>query len=201
MIDRVVRSHEHARRLAVEVCARPAYALMRPGEQVNCLLAAAAPRLAARDPPLCTPQVALRHPEDAWVGDGLPIGQRGERFQTEIDPGLLACKRPGLQWHRGTREGGVPAIRFPANRHRLWRARDGVGPPHRDTPDLGQDQDAVVERGTVTELLVGERVVAVCAVEARIARRPARLDATEEGLKGTVQTGQHSCKTCEWMSR
>jgi hypothetical protein len=61
----------------------------------------------------------------------------------------------------------------------------------RRPPDLGKDQEAIIQHGPIAELLVGKAAVAVRAEETWIARRLARLDAPEECLKGAVQTGQH----------
>jgi hypothetical protein len=60
-----------------------------------------------------------------------------------------------------------------------------------DAPNLGEYQRAIVERGPVAKLLVGETRVAVDTLEARIARLLTILHPAEEGGKGPVQPGQY----------
>src|SRR5262249_52242856 len=93
--------------------------------------------------------------------------------------------------HTRTGEAGVPAVRLTADRHRLGCALQRTRPADGDPADLGQDQEAIVERGTVAELLVGETGVAMHTLKAGIAWRLARLDAAEEGLECPIQAGEH----------
>src|SRR5262249_35341745 len=61
----------------------------------------------------------------------------------------------------------------------------------RAAPNLGEEQEAVVQAGAVAELLVGERVRAVAPVEAGRAGRLPLADAAEERLGGVVEPGEH----------
>jgi hypothetical protein len=95
-----------------------------------------------------------------------------------------------VQRHVGAGDADVPAVGL-ADRDRLRRALKGTRPPHHDAPDFGEDQVAVIELRTVADLLVGERVEAVAALEAREASLLTPLHAAEEGLVGLIQPRQH----------
>src|SRR6478609_1942090 len=60
-----------------------------------------------------------------------------------------------------------------------------------NTPDLGQDQEAIVESRPVAILLAGEGVEASPSLEARKARLLPSLEAAEERLVGLVEPRQH----------
>jgi hypothetical protein len=62
---------------------------------------------------------------------------------------------------------------------------------HPETPNLGEDEGAVVQSGAVAILLVGDGLGAVAPLEAREARLLASLEATEERLIRLVQPRQH----------
>jgi hypothetical protein len=64
---------------------------------------------------------------------------------------------------------------------------------HADTPDLGQTQHLAVQCCTavLAHLRIGEAVVTVLALKARVAGLLTRLHATEEGGKRLVQAVQH----------
>src|SRR5262249_26141316 len=74
---------------------------------------------------------------------------------------------------------------------RLGRPLKRAAPPHGEAPDLGQDQQAVVQRSPIAALLGGDRVGATAPLKARIARRLAVLDAAEERLLRPVEPGHH----------
>jgi hypothetical protein len=59
-----------------------------------------------------------------------------------------------------------------------------------DTPHLGEDQKAVVQRRSVPELLEGERVEAGAPLETRKARLVSPLDAAEKRLIRLIQSRQ-----------
>ena len=96
----------------------------------------------------------------ARMKDARPVGEGGERFNPQVDAGLLSSWRQGSYWHINTGEADIPAIGFPAERDSLGRALQGARPAHGDAPNLGQDQEAIVERRAIAELLVGEGVIA-----------------------------------------
>jgi hypothetical protein len=67
----------------------------------------------------------------------------------------------------------------------------GAGPTHGDAPDLGHDEQAVVQPGAVAILLEGEGVIAGAALEAGEAGGLTGSHPQEEGLIRLVQPGQH----------
>src|SRR5262249_36761349 len=87
----------------------------------------------------------------------------------------------------------IPAVRFPADRDRLGCALKRAGPAHRKTANLRQNQEALIRASAavLTHLRVGEAVVALASVEARVARCLASLDAAEEGLEGPIYALHH----------
>jgi hypothetical protein len=167
------------------------HSLMRAGQQMDRLPTAMAALLATRDAPLGALEVALGHAEDAGVLDGLPVGQRRERLQAEIDAGLPARERQGLAGHLGARERDIPAVRFPADRDRFGGPLDGTRPAHRDAPDRGEHQEAVVESGTVAKCLVGEAVETNMPLETRETCLLAALHPAEERLVGPLEPREH----------
>src|SRR5215831_17150355 len=99
----------------MEVAPGTSHPLMRSGEQSHRFATPTAARLATGNAPLCPPQMPLRYPEEARVGNGLPSGQCGERFQAKVNTGFLAGDGKRLDRYARTRETGVPAICFPAD--------------------------------------------------------------------------------------
>jgi hypothetical protein len=154
--DRVVPTHERARRRVVDVRSCPPRPLMRAGEQADCLAPAVAAFDATGDAPLRPPQVPLGHPDEAWGGDGWSSGQRGTRLQAESHAGGDAAEGQGLAGPVGAGDGDLPAVGLPADRARLGGPREGTAPPDRTAPDRGEDQGAVVEPCPVAVLLGGE---------------------------------------------
>src|SRR5215469_16050256 len=94
-------------------------------------------------------------------------------------PRLSVCGWEGLQRHPGAGEAAVPAISFLRDGDRLDGAEQGTTPADGDPSDFGENQAAVIKRGSIAELFVGEAVVAVASLEARIARLLALLDAAK----------------------
>ena len=78
-----------------------------------------------------------------------------------------------------------------ADRDRLGCSFQWATPTDGNTPDLGEDQKAIVQRRPVAELLVGERVVAVAPLIAWEARLLSRLHPAKERLIGLVEPRQH----------
>src|SRR5262249_27251534 len=75
-----------------------------------------------------------------------------------------------------------------ADRDRLGRALHRARPAHGNAPDLGEEQEAIIQPGAtvVSDLWVGEAVVAVASLEAGIARRLPFPDARKRRLKCSV---------------
>jgi hypothetical protein len=67
----------------------------------------------------------------------------------------------------------------------------GPGPAHRDTPDLRQDQTAVLQTGTIALCFVGAAVPAGASLQACKARLLASGSPAEERLLRRVQPRQH----------
>src|SRR5262249_43826543 len=191
VIDRVVRPHELERRLMVKVLPLPPHRLMCLGENADSLAPAMAPALATTDTSLAFGEIHFCLAVAGWRADAHAVRKRGERLNTEVYPGLLSSGRERLHWHIRAGEGRVPAVGLVRDRDRLGRAFDGSAPMDTDTPDLGQNEKAVVQPRAVAILLVGEGVVAVPALESWEARFLAPLDATDEGLMRLVQPREY----------
>jgi hypothetical protein len=161
--------------------------LVLPLQKLYGLAASVAPLLAAGNAPLGCAQGLFRLPIVARVLHDLAIRRAEEDLQPYVNAGLLACR---LQWrdrYLRTGDAGVPAIGLARDGDGLRCAPYWVGPAHCNPPDLRQDQEAVVEGGTVAKLRGGEAVVAALPLEAWVARLLASLDAAEEGLKRPVE--------------
>src|SRR5262249_40999039 len=85
-------------------------------QQLDRLAMAVAPLLSLGDTPLAPSQIGLSFAVTAWVADHRAIRQRGERFQAQVDPGLLAGRRERVERHLSAGEAGVPGVGFPADR-------------------------------------------------------------------------------------
>src|SRR5260221_3529374 len=191
MVDHVVLLDELAGFLVVEVAPLVAHVLVGLGEQHHRLAPAVTALLPSADSPLGTPQIQLRHAEDARGGDRAAIRQGREGLQAEGNSGLLTRERQGLDRHLRAGEADVPAVGLTGERDRLGRARDRTGPMHAEAPDLGQDQGAVIELSAVAIRLEGEAVEAVAALEAGEAGFLAALHPAKERLIGLIQPGEH----------
>ena len=176
----------------VEVGALALHGLMGTGQQDRRLLAAVAPPLPPAHPPLRLRQLLLGSPEVAGVLDGLSLGGDEEHLQPHVDARLASRRREWLRRDLHTRERDVPAIGLARDRDGLRRAFQWARPPHRKTPDLRQHQETVVQPGAavLTHLRIGEALVAVAALEARIPWLLACFHAAEERLVRLVQAVQ-----------
>src|SRR5258708_45579 len=152
---------------------------------------------AAGAPPLGTLQVQLRHTEEARVGDLTAIGERGEGLQPQVYPRLLPGEGQRLDRHLRAGDRHGPAIRRAGDRDGLVRALQGAGPTHRQPPNLGPHQVAIVPPSAVAVLLVGKRVGALPPLETRKARLLAALHPSEEALIGRVEPAQHILEEVE----
>src|SRR6185437_14561215 len=97
----------------VKVAPLPLNFLMGLGKELDGLLAALAPLLAASDTPLGLPQRLLRFPIVAWVLHDCPIGSDEEHAQANVNARIAARLREGGRGYLGTRDACVPAIHFP----------------------------------------------------------------------------------------
>jgi hypothetical protein len=78
--------------------------------------------------------------------------------------------------------------------------------PEANTPDLRQAQHPTVHHRTAkptvrANLWIGEAVLALRALQARVARLRTSLQAAEEGGTRRIQAMEHICKTCALISR
>src|SRR5215831_1180489 len=112
----------------VKVAPLSLHLLMRLGQQRDRLATAVAALPASRDTPLGGFQRPFRFAIPAGREDARPIGEGGECLNAKVDPRLLSSRGKRLHWHGGTRETDVPAIYFPADRHRLGRAFNRARP-------------------------------------------------------------------------
>ncbi len=190
-IDRVVGAQQRQRRLVVEVGPLSPDRLVRASEARDGLAPSVAAPLAARDAALRLCQLLLPPPVVAGILDDPGVRRDEEDLQPHVDARLLAGRWQRPCGHLGTGKRDIPAIRLFAERDRLGRALQGAGPAHRDASELGEDEEPVIEAGTVAILLVGERVVAAAPLEAREARLLAVRQAPEERLIRLVQPRQH----------
>src|SRR4029077_8688963 len=88
------------------------------------------------------------------------IREGGERLKAEVNPGYLSSRRQGLYRRLSARETDVPTVCFPADGDGLDRSLCRATPTDGDTPNLGEDQEPILQGRAVAILLVSERVVA-----------------------------------------
>src|SRR5262245_4487371 len=142
----------------VEIGPLTPHLLMRLRQQRHRLAPTIAPFLATRDTPLRRFQRALRRAIPAGMEDACPIRERSEGFQPKVYARFLAGRRQRLHRHIRAGETDIPPIRLPTDRDRLGDALQRAAPAYGNAPNLGADQEAVVERRPVAKLLVGEGV-------------------------------------------
>jgi ABC-type lipopolysaccharide export system ATPase subunit len=166
------------------------YGLMRLGEQRDRLAPAITSLLATAHAALRGLERPFQPALPAGVEDTGSVRQRGERLDAKVNPGFLPGRRKRLHGYVGTGKTHIPTIRFPSDGDGLRCSLQWARPTNGNAPDLGQDKEAVIQRGPIAELLVGEAVVAICGVEAGLARRLSLTDTTEEALKGSIRSSQ-----------
>jgi len=120
--------------------------------------------------------------------DARAIGQGSERLDPLVYAGLLSRRGERQHRHVGTGDADVPSVGLFADRDGFGRALKRARPAHSDAPNLGQDQEPVIQCRSVAELLIGETVVAICPLEAGITGLLARLRPTsrEQRTVGTL---------------
>src|SRR5262249_21696280 len=150
----VVPLYQHVRFLVVEVPALATDLLMRLGEQLHRLLAPGHSALAA-------PQIGFGVAITARGVDHRAVREGGKRGQPQVSTGLLAGRLQWLRWYLGTGDTRIPAVGLPADRDRFGGALHWAAPPHCDSPDFGQHQEAIIQSGAILELGIGETVVAI----------------------------------------
>src|SRR5262249_19060242 len=164
---------------------------MRPGEQLDSFTPSVTPLLATRDTTWRRFQRPFRLAIPAGMEDACAIRERGERLDPQIYARLASSDGEWLYWHIRAGETDVPTIRRFGDRDRLGRALDWARPANGNPPDLGEDEEAIVQCRAVPKLLVGETVVAIAPLETRVARCHTILDAAEKGLKSSIQPSEH----------
>jgi hypothetical protein len=125
--------------------------------------------------------------------DACPVRECGERFDSEVYACFLPSGRQWLYWYISAGKACIPAIGFSADRDRLGHSLQWAAPTDGDAPDLRQDQEAIVEPGAtvVSNLRIGEAVVASTPMEARIAWCLSSIQPAEERLKRTLYAQHH----------
>jgi hypothetical protein len=93
VIDRVVLTHQGERGLVMKVRSLPPHLLMRLGQQCDRFAPAVAATLSACDSPLCRRERMFCFAIPARVENARAVGERSERFDAEVYPGLLAGGR------------------------------------------------------------------------------------------------------------
>src|SRR5262249_36413226 len=129
-------------------------------------------------------------------GDPLPRPPRALRraekhLPPHIKAGLASREGESRYRHRGAGEGDVPASGLAGAGDGLGRARQGPTPAHRNPPDLGEHQEAVVPMRTVALLLGGAGVGAPVALEAGNPGLLPRSPSAQGCLRGLVPPGEH----------
>jgi amphi-Trp domain-containing protein len=190
-IDDLVVAHQLERRFMLEVAPLPVDLLVLLGQELHGLAAAFAPLLATGDTALRLFQLSLAAAGVPGILDTLTLSGDEKHLQPNVDTRFPAGWRQELRGYFSTREGRVPAVGFMDNGDRLDRAFEGTTPPDSEAANLGEHQIAVIEGGTVAELLVGEAGAAAASLKAGIARLLTRLYPTEERLEGTVEACEH----------
>src|SRR5262245_28009045 len=193
---RVVLAPELARLLVREVVPWVAEMLVYLGEQLHSLAAALAALRAPGGPALTASPVRLGLARSARGVDPGPsrCRQRREGRYTAGAPRLLAGRWHGREGHLGAGTRHLPALGLLRHRERLGQSRDGAGPLHADTPDLGEGPGAVLQPSTLVICLACAGVVTGPPREAREPRRVLALptlNAPEERLIGFVESGHH----------
>ena len=124
------------------------------------------------------------------------MGERGEGFHPQVYPGFLSKEENGCT---GTSAQEKEACHHPLSRPIvtvLGVPSTGRDQRTRDTPDLRQDQETIVQRRAVAILLEGEGVEAIAALVARKACFLASLETAKERLIRLIQTRQHILELC-----
>jgi hypothetical protein len=191
VIDRIVLPHQRQRRLMVKILPLTAHLLVRLRQQRHGFAPALAPFLAPTHPALGGLERALGLAIPSRVKDAHAIRQGSERFNPQVDPGLLSRWRQGLYRYIRTGEANVPAIRLSTDRDGFGRTFQGTRPAHGDPSDFGQDQEPIVECGPIAKLLVGEASVAIHPLKAGIPWRLACRHAGKEALERSVEPCEH----------
>ncbi len=121
----------------------------------------------------------------------LPLRRHQEHHEAHVNARLPARRGQRLGGHLRTGAAGVPAVGFTREGDGLGGPCEGTTPAHRQPTELGEDQEAILQRGAVADLFVGEGVGARAALETGKARGLPRGHAAEERLVGPVQAGEH----------
>ena len=185
-VDGVVLRHQLVGFLVTEVTPLAGDVLMRLGQEYQRFGASVAAFRAAGDASLAAAQIRFGLAIVRWGADARAIGARGEGFQPQVDPRLLASRWQQLDGRLGAGEGKILAIRLLRDGDGLGCPLDRTAPMHADAPDLREDQEPVVKSRAVAILLEGEGMIATPSFEPWKARLLSLLDATEERLIGLV---------------
>ncbi len=190
-VDHVVLTDQRERAGVMKVGALAPHMLMLFGEQLHRLLAAAAALLPFGYPLLRFLHLALGCAGVPGMLNELPVRRDEEHLQPHVDAGRFASEGQWLGGHLGTREADVPPIRLLGDGDGLGSPVERPGPADSKAPDRAEDQLPILQAGASAELVVGEGVVAVLALEPGKARLFSMRQAAEEGLVRLLEAGQH----------
>jgi hypothetical protein len=193
VIDRIVRPHQGERRLMVKILPLALQLLMRLGKQRYRLAPTMAALLSSGPPTLRCFQRALGFPAPAGIEDARPIRKGGERLSAKVYAGLLSRLRQRRYRHVGAGEADIPAISVPADSDGLGRALQRTRSANCKTANLGENQEAFVQSSAamLSDLGIGETIVAVTSMKTGIARRLPFTHTAEERLKRAVHAQHH----------
>ena len=134
-----------------------------------CLLSAMRTTCASGQMFLRFSQLGLSTSVVAWVLDGLARRERGEVSQAQVNSNGIISVRECVALLDLAREGGVPLLALTLDGKRLDRSTDRTMQLDFERANLGEAQ-VVVMRERVAPLRIGETVVAMLTLVARIAR-------------------------------
>src|SRR5487761_2306403 len=172
----------------MEVGALALDGLMRPLKQSHRFASAVTPLLATTHHTLRLLELLLATPMQPWILNHVPLGGDEEHLQANVYARLASGGGKRLGRHIGARENGIPAVSLFADGDGLGRAFQRAAPAHCDATNLGKHEAAVVQPCAVVVLRIGERVVAIPALVARIACCFTCFCPAEECLKRAVYT-------------
>src|SRR5487761_2423866 len=136
-------------------------------------------------------ELLLATPMQPWILNHVTLGGDEEHLQANVYARLASGGGKRLGRPIGARENGIPAVSLFADGDGLGRAFQRAAPAHCDATNRRQDEAAIGQPCAVVVLRIGERVVAVAPLVARIACCFTCFCPAEECLKRAVYTQHH----------
>jgi hypothetical protein len=141
--------------------------------------------------PLGFLQSLLRFALVTWILHSLPFCRHQKHLQPNVSTRLFAGMGQWLGRHMGTGEGPLPAIRLLAKGDGLGGALKPTMATNGNASNLRQAEHPAIQDRAVAILGIGEGVLAVSTLEARIARRLPSGDSAEARLIRLVHPAQN----------